>query len=219
MRLTCETYCNRAFGCSYYKKGNNYDKFIRNGLKRILAQYKTDSKNCNNSSLFSILAGQHNPRYFTRIVYKEDRKNVEDIFIQCIKNLDSFLEKYEVITLDSEYIYRSRVKGDIGAVIKIDGKIYNVDFSYRNSKDTFYNLFYHGFNSYLYNVINGTKNDLIVYMLRTNTCYTMKYKDYTIKHGFLRGTINRKTYRPGHQCLTCNVRECTPRLVTSLERI
>jgi len=218
-QIKCETYCNRAFGCSFYKKGNNYDKYIGNGLKSILIEYKSDREGGNDSSLFDILSRQYKPRYFAKIAYKEDRKRIESVFIDCIKNLDQFFSKYEVSDISGTYLYRGRIRGQIGARAIIKGKEYNVDFSYSDTKETFYNLFYHSFNSYLYNVCNNTENDLLVYMPRTDTYYSIKNKNYTIKYGFLQGTIQRKTYRPGHQCLTCSVRGCTPRLITNIERI
>ncbi len=218
-QIKCETYCNRAFGCSYYKRGNNYDKYIRNGLKSILTEYKSDRESGNNSSLFDILSRQYNPRYFAKIVYKEDRKEIESTFVTCVKNLDSFLSKHKVSDISGTYLYRGKIRGAIGVRATIKDKEYNVDFSYSDTKETFYNLFYHSFNSHLYNVCNETSNDLLVYMLKTDTYYSIKNKNYTIRYGFLQGNISRRTYRPGHQCLACEVKDCMPRLITNIERI
>jgi hypothetical protein len=150
---------------------------------------------------------------------EEDKELFEDICLDCASNLTSFFRMYNPTDLLDEYVYRSRVKGYIGCKISKDRE-FNVDFSMYNSKDTFYQLYHHRFNNWLYNEVTGNTNDMLVYIIPSNKYYLLPYsvEDYTIERGFLMGNINKKVRRPGHQCLTCKVKHCMPRLINNLER-
>ena len=83
-------------------------------------------------------------------------------------------------------------------------------------------MLYAGFdNTVAIGGVNGLSNDMLVFVIPTNNYYLIKYNDsdYTIEHGFLSQNINKKAHRPGHQCLTCLVKHCKPRLISNLERL
>lgn len=220
--VNCKTYADRLFGCSYYKEEDNYAKTLRLLIHSTIIQYKDSSDVDITDNFFNILSDKISKRSFNgkRLVYSEDKEAFEDACIKCAQNLNTFVHNNPVKILD-QYTYRSRVRGYIGCQIQNDGTWYNVDFSIYNSKDTFYRLYYHRFNNYLYNVVHGTVNDMLVYVVLTGNYYLLKYDplDYTIQRGMLTQGIKRRTKRPGHQCLTCSVSECKPRLINNLARI
>lgn len=220
--VSCSTFADRLFGCSHYKEEDNYAKTIKLFIKKIIVEYKNSSNVGLADSFFSILVNEYKERSFagTRLVYKEDREEFEDLCIKCAENLTLFFRN-PITNLLDEYTYRSRINGYIGGQVEHNGVKYNVDFSMSDSKDTFYRLYYHRFNNYLYNVTNNSEYDMLVFMIPNDNYYLLKCdsKDYTIQRGMLAQTINRRTHRPGHQCITCTVTGCKPRFINNLGRL
>lgn len=220
-QINTSTFCNRLFNCSYYKEENNYVKNIKVLFKKIIKQVKSDSESNLNRSIFNILTKFYKPRSFTGVnyIYASDRVELDKLYIKMADNLSTFFKKYKPTKLLDEYLYRGRLKGYIGCTIELRGKTYNLDFSPYNNDMTYYSLYFNKFNSFLYNTMKGTDNDLLVYVIQTDRYYILNNTTYTIGYGLLSTTVARRTYRPGYHCLTCNVKTCKPRLLQSLERL
>jgi hypothetical protein len=223
MSWSCYTFTNRIFGCSYYKEENNYAKILRITLNKLVMEYKKHSDADLSSSFYNLFIQQYKNRPFSgqNLVYSKDKEQFESLCLDSAEALTAFFIKYRPTNLLEEYNWRAKIKGYIGCKIVINDVEYNVDFSMYGTKDAFYNLYYNRFNNWIYNEVTGCENDMLVFVVPANRYYLLKYdkKDYTIEHGFLSQNINKKTHRPGNQCLTCKVKFCKPRLISDLERI
>lgn len=217
MSLTCYTFSNRIFGCSYYKEEDNYAKTLRLTLEKMVVEYKECGDSGLSHSFYNIFINNYQKR---KSITADDREVYEDVCLDCASNLSTFFRTYNPTNLLDKYIYRHRINGYIGCRIQREQE-FNVDFSMRYTHDAFYELYYNRFNNWLYNTVNGTSNDMIVFVIPSNKYYILRYNedDYTILHGFLRKNMNQKVHRPGHQCITCKVKHCMPRLVNNIERL
>ncbi len=220
---SCETFTNRIFGCTFYKQENNYVKALQLSVKNLVMEYKKHGHDNNKLSFYNIFIQQYKNRSFAgkRLVYSQDKEEFEGLCLNAAEALTGFFIEYKPTHLLDEYVWRAKIKGYIGCRIIHNGREYNVDFTMDGLKDTFYHLYYHRFNNWIYNKINGLSNDMLVFNVPTNQYYMLKYKeeDYTIGRGFLTLNINKKAHRPGNQCLTCKIRDCKPRLISNLERL
>lgn len=222
-----QLFCNRVFGCSYYKQEDNYDKTLHLFFDRVIKAYAEVCKSSNAGTelpnfydLFTYEFRQKPPAG-RNVVYSDDIETFEDLCLKCAEVLNVFFITKKPTHLLDEFVWRNKITGNIGCRIVNKNKEINVDFSTLNSQDLYYNIYYHKFNNWIYNKINNLCNDMIVYMVRTGQFYVLKYNenDYTIKHGFLNQNIYRRTHRPGHQCITCKIKNCKPRLTYDFERI
>lgn len=221
--ISCNTFTDRLFGCSHFKQENNYAKTLSLFIHSVIVRYKDSNDVGLTDNFFNILVNQYTKRSFagSRLIYKEDKETFEDLCITCAENLTAFFHDYTPTKILDHYVYRSRINGDIGCQIELERVTYNVDFSVLDSKDTFYRLYYHRYNNYLYNVVNGSDHAMVIFMIPNGNYYLIPYRvsDYTTGRGMLSQTIKRRTHRPGHQCLTCSVTECKPRLINNLRRV
>jgi len=130
-------------------------------------------------------------------------------------SMSSFLSKYEAHHIRDSYLFRGRINGRVGCIIKNEKSSYVVDFSYSNTQDTYNNIGYYKLNLYLYNITHDLTHDGMVYIPESNSYYMIKFNpsDYTIRRGFLQTIIKNRAYNPGYQCLTCEVKDCKPRLI------
>ena len=219
--ITTLTFAERMYNCSSFKQESNYDSIIRNTCMEIVKSDRTNSDGSETSSIFSLLYQKLNSKSAQlRKVYVADKIAFEDYIISIAQNITKFFNSYELENAFDEYVFRYKIKGHIVGQIKINNKTYNVDFSIRNTTDTFYHLYYYKLNFFLYNQTNGTKHDGLVYLPASDSMYLIKYDEnnYTMNRGFLDYNINSRAVRPSHQCLYCVKKNCKPRLITNIER-
>ena len=212
-QISCKTFCRRWFGCSYYKENNTYGKTIELIFNK---SWKYLVSNPDKTFLECFLY-QYNSRSFTGIrnVYKEDREEFEAYCTNIAIKISSFISRYSATLIKDNYLFRGRIKGYIGCVIKNEGNTYLVDFSYGSQQDAYSDIGFHKFNMYLYNTTHKSSYSGMVYIPDSNSHYLIKFNkaDYTIKRGFIQTIIKNRAYNPGYQCFTCSVKNCAPRLV------
>ena len=98
MALTCETFSNRIFGCTYYKEENNYAKRLRLLLERIVTDYKSSREVNVSPSFHRIFVDNYNIRNGTtaKVSYKEDLDEFEDICLSSVEHLTDFFNIYNI---------------------------------------------------------------------------------------------------------------------------
>ena len=219
--ITCTTFADRLYGCTTFKQEDNYEKIIRKISMDSIKYYKQNSKDGESASIFKFLYEKFDTKSNNLCkILKLDRDNVQDIIISYAENISKLFNNYNLTYDNASYVYKHKIKGTIVGQIKLKDKMYNIDFSFRSISDTFYFLYYNKLNFFLYNQINNTKIDGIVYLPRDHNFYIIPYNplDYTINKEFLDYNIHNRMVRPGHQCIYCSIRNCKPRLVRNIER-
>jgi len=219
--LSSHTFAERLYNCSSFKQDKNYDRIIQNVNMDIIKQNRAFSQDSINNSYFSILYQKFKKwSNSLQLILKEDKQQIEDLLITYIENVSKFLHKFNVDFNDNNYIFKGKISGNIIGLTVIKGIEYNIDISYKNITDTFYHLYYHKLNFFLYNKAKNKTNDGLIYIVSTNTMYLIKYNlnDYTMNRGFVEYNIKNRAVRPGHQCLYCSVKNCKPRLITDINR-
>jgi hypothetical protein len=215
------TFAERLYNCTSFKQDKNYEQIIRNVSIDIIKQNRNSGKDCKHYSFFSILSEKFNRWSASlELILKNDKESVEDILIQYSENLSKFFNRFDIDTSIINYVYKGKINGFIYGSIMIDGKMYNIDISFKNTSDTFYHLYYYKLNFFLYNKVHGLNNDGLVYVVCNDSLYHIKYdaNDYTTGKGFVDYNINNRMIRPGHQCLYCSIKNCKPRLITDINR-
>ena len=218
--ITSYTFAERLYNCSSFKEETNYGKTITKITMEVINKNIFNRQNNNNNSIFTLLFEKFNKSSYLRSIIKEDKENIEDVLITYAENFSLLLNTFDIKFINTSYIYRYKVNGNIFGTIQNNKKTYNIDISYRTPTDTFYHLYYYKLNFFLYNQTYNLKNDGLIYIISNNTMYYIKYKpeDYTINRGFLDYNINSRSIRPGHQCLYCSIKNCKPRLITNINR-
>ncbi len=221
-KIKCKTFSMRAFSCSYYSQEDNYAKIIRLLFEKVISTYKTDGIIDSTSNFVDSFYNEYENKCFSGItyVYRNDREQFTTHCQTIARSLQTFIDTYKVDNIFDKYEY-SRVTGSVGCTAEINSKLYTIDFSFRTLEDTFDWLFYHKFNTFLYNKSKDLTNDCLVLALSSDSQYLIKYNknDYTIRYGYITSCINNKAYSPGRLCLTCKVKHCSPRLIPTLGRL
>ena len=212
-QIKTSTFCQRKFGCYFFKENINYVKRSELLNKKIIVQYQQYSET---GELFSF------SNAIVKLINNWSRHDqsiiddgVDEWNVNCATNLSQFFKNHKVENLLDKYVWRARLYGDIVGQANINNKVYNIDFSYHNSYNTFYEGYYYAFNFYLYNQVKDLNHDGLVYIIPENKFYHIKYDPnaYTISRGLLSINIKSKMLRPGHHCLRCSVKGCKPRLI------
>jgi hypothetical protein len=219
-KITCKTFCNRAFSCSFYSEENNYAKIINAFFIKVIKKYKDSCNNNSTNDFYSFFVNEFKRQRFhgLKYIYNADKIQFTTLCYTCASHFNNFIKKYHVTNLLDTYVY-SQITGIIGGTVTID-KEYIVDFSFYDSIDTYYRLYYNRFNAFLYNKVKNTKKDLLIFLIRENNFYLIKYNelDYTIRKGFIGCSRKRKAHVPSLMCMTCKIKNCKPRFLT-LERL
>ena len=218
--ITSHTFAERLYNCSNFKEDKNYGKIITKITMDIVNEIINHRQDYNNHSIFTLLFEKFSKSTSLRSVIKNDKESMENTLIQYAENISRLLHRFDITHTNNNYVYRNKIKGTIFGTSSINDVDINIDISYRNSVDTFYHLYYHKLNFFLYNQTYNLKNDGIVYIVSNDTMYYIDYnvEDYTINRGFLDYNIKNRAVRPGHQCLYCSVKNCKPRLITNIDR-
>lgn len=219
--LSSHTFSERLYNCTKFKQDKNYEYIIKNVCMDVIKQNRNHRKNSKHSSFFSLLYKKFELWSSSlEDVLKEDKEAVEDLLIGYAENLSKFFNRFDINFDTTDYVYKGEIRGYTYGSIKINGKTYNIDISYRNVSDTFYHLYYYKLNFFLFNQTYKYDNDGLVYVLSNDTLYYIKYnaEDYTTDKGFIDYNTYNRAVRPGHQCLYCSVKNCKPRLITDINR-
>jgi len=220
--VSSRTFSERVYNCSKFKEENNYAKIIKRITMEAFDQYINDGKNSSDNSFFGFLCEKlvSNTAKLSKVL-KIDKEDVEDVLIKYAENISAFNTRFTFINnTTTDYIYRYKINGSIIGQTIINGVTYNIDISFSNATDTFYEMYYYKLNFYLYNETYNYSNDSIVYIASNDTMYIIKYDkdDYTINKGFLDYNIKSRAVRPGHQCIYCSVKNCKPLLISNIDR-
>ena len=220
--IKTETFTNRAYACGYYKEGNNYAKYIRLLFKDVIKNYQDSSY----SDISNNITDSFNRHYTSRIfdgpkrIYVKDKVDFNKFCINAITNFSNFIEHNNIQDIFLNYKYKKLV-GMIGCIVNINNKNYTVDFSFYNKIITYYKLYYHKFNCHLYNEVHGFNHDTLIFVVPENLFYLIKYNknNYTISNSYIEANRCFKAYNPGHQCASCDTKNCKPRLLNDLWRL
>jgi hypothetical protein len=204
------------FKCSEFKEKDDYAKGVSLIFGRFLRKYSEDT----DVSFLELFASQFSSRTFTgvRSIYASDREFFKRYCIDCAAHLDSFLHEYEVTHLMDPYVYEHKIKGDIGG--RVPTKQLNIQFSYKNARETQKELDFFELNNYIYNQVHSLDHDCLVMSVPTDSYYLVSYdeKDYTIRRGFVAAITKNRMKRRGEHCLNCQKR-CKPTFINGLTRL
>jgi len=220
--INVNTYSRRMFSCGSYKEENSYAKNTRLFFENIIKNYKKYSNDASTDDIRTIFNRLYVPDTFKgpKHVYVKDRI---EFGIYCKKiaiNLEIFRLKYGLDNLLTKYNYRKLV-GRICNEVIIDRDTFIIDLSFYNKEITYYNLYYHKFNCWLYNQTNCISNDALIFVVPDNLYYLIKYNknNYTINSNYIEAYRAHCAHNPGYQCKTCKVKNCKPRLLNNLKRL
>lgn len=211
--ITCKTFCERLYKCSYYKESNDYVRTSRLLFERILKKYKQSD-----STLYELFSNEFTNRSFTgiRSIYSDDRISYKNFCIACIANLNTFFEKFKPTHILDKYKYRHKIKGKIGCRIKN----YNVQFFFENIEECKKELDFACLNNYIYNQVNNLTNSSLIMSVPTDGFFIVRYNepDYTIGRGFFGQTKKNKSRRRGDHCKRC-IHKCNALFLNGLDRM
>lgn len=214
--IRCKTFCDRMFKCSDYKEKDSYAKSVALLFGKFLRTYSSGKY----PSFLQLFASQFSNKAYTgsHFIYSKDRGFFRQYCVNCTAHLDVLLQTYKVTHLMDSYIYKSKIKGDIGG--RIAGKSLNIQFSYKNAMETQKELDFFELNNYIYNQVNNLENDCLVMSVPMDSFFLIKYKesDYTIRRGFLTAITKNRMRRRGEHCISCQ-KKCKPTFINGLDRL
>lgn len=209
-----KTTWERATKCTHYIRVNDYLKGAELVLRNTLKKYKNSDK-----SFLDVFASTISSRSYTGIrkIYTDDKDFFRDYCLSCAININTFLEKENIINLLDPFIYQHKVRGIMDGVLP--DKHMNLAFSFGGAFETKKDLDFFVFNNYIYNQTHSTNRDCLVMSIPTDSYYVVDYneKDYTIRRGYL--TLMNKSImkRRGTHCFTCQ-KDCKPLFINGIDR-
>lgn len=213
--VTLETFCDRWHGCSYFKERSSY---IRTATKVIRKSLKWSD----GTDFMKTFSSTFSRRSYTGLenIYSGDVKSFREFCLSCAMHINEFLKQVKFLKLVDSYNYRWKLRGTIDGIVELNGKQYHLVITLYNSQDTEKILDRAKFNSYIYNQVNGTSNDCIVFSAQSNTFYVLYYSqdDFSMNRGFLSSLTKNKQRVPGPMCRFCK-NKCKPVFIKGLYQL
>ena len=226
--MKVKTFARRVFSCGHYKEEDNYAKNVRLFFENTIKNYTKRCINDSTSDITSILDGFDLSRTFKgpKHIYLKDRGSFESYCRGTLSNLIDFATEHGEYgehssnLLETNYKY-CKLSGSVGWEARINKDHYTVDLSFYNKEITYYNLYYHKFNCWLYNQTNSVEHDALIFVVPDGLYYLLKYNknNYTISSDYIEANRTHSVYNPGYQCKTCKIKNCKPRLLPNLQRL